>query len=329
MTSPRRDIVDPDAIAIYHCIARCVRRAFLCGEDRYSKRSYEHRKLWVRERLAFLVSIFSIDLITYAVMSNHLHSLIQTRPDIAKEWSAHEVAYRWLKLFPKKKSVGPNGEPTEDEIQKIVSAPKLVEKYRARLSSVSWFNRCLNENIAVRANREDDCTGRFWEGRFKCQRVSELVAILLCAAYIDLNPVRAGVAETLEDSDHTGIQDRIHERIGRIPDRCKNWVRVPLLSMEKLTGDRITVRDYLALVDATGHQLRPNKHSLSEDATPILEQLDVDPELWLENSRSFSRNFRRVVGPVQFFHELANRAGKVRFQGVRHAAHLFGGSRAH
>jgi hypothetical protein len=328
MTSPRRDIVDPDAVAIYHCIARCVRRAFLCGNDFYSKRSYEHRRLWIRERLAFLVSVFSIELITYAVMSNHLHSLIQTRPDLAREWSAHEVAYRWLKLFPKKKSLDPRGEPAEHEIKKIASDPKLVEKYRARLSSVSWFNRCLNENIAVRANREDECTGRFWEGRFKCQRVSELVAVLLCSAYIDLNPVRAGTAESLENSDHTGIQDRIHEHIGRIPKRCKDWARVPLLSIEKLTGEQINIRDYLALVDATGRQMRDDKRSLSSDAAPILERLKINPDLWLENAQALRRNFRRVVGPVQFFHELANRAGRVRFQGVSQAARLFGGLRA-
>lgn len=323
MTSPRRDIVDPDEIGIYHCIARCVRRAFLCGFDRYTKRSYEHRKIWIRERLEFLITIFSIEVIAYAVMSNHLHTLIRTRPDIALTWSPREVARRWLMLFPNRHKVGLGIEPPEEAIAEIVADTELVETYRKRLASVSWFNRCLNENIAVRANREDDCTGRFWEGRFKCQRISDLTAIILCAVYIDLNLIRAGVAETPEESDHTSIQDRIHLLLRERLQPTKRWRPLTLLPMEDISEGKISALDYVRLVDCTGRQLQDKKHAMSEKAASVLERLRIMPEIWAENAQFFGAKFRRVVGPVSFFRELARRAGKTRFQGIRQASRLF------
>jgi hypothetical protein len=54
MTYPRLQTVGPHMPGFFHCISRCVRRAFLCGEDAYSGRSYEHRKAWVEERLLVL-----------------------------------------------------------------------------------------------------------------------------------------------------------------------------------------------------------------------------------------------------------------------------------
>ena len=176
MTCPRSEVVEKGVVGIYHCVTRCVRRAFLCGRDKYSGKSFEHRREWIRARLSTLVKLFAIEVIAYAVMSNHLHSIIKIRPDIAKDWTDEEVARRWLMLFPhRRKKDGTPQKPNEQEIKAITIQPELVELYRERLSDVSWFNRCLNENIAKRANYEDQCKGRFWEGRFKCQRIYDVL----------------------------------------------------------------------------------------------------------------------------------------------------------
>jgi REP element-mobilizing transposase RayT len=168
--------------------------------------------------LLILVEVFAIEVFAYAVMSNHIHSLLKTRPDIPKQWSDREVARRWRLLFPKRRRKdGKAEEPNEQEILALTASPERIEILRERLSNLSWFNRCLNENIARASNREDKCTGRFWEGRFKSQRADDLAAILACAAYIDLNPIRAGIAVTPESSDFTSIQDRIRTESAKHP----------------------------------------------------------------------------------------------------------------
>jgi REP element-mobilizing transposase RayT len=206
----RREIVPSDEIGVYHCIARCVRRAFLCGVDPVTEHDYEHRKDWVHQRLEKLASVFAIDVCSYAVMSNHLHVVLRVRPDLAADWSAEEVALCWTRLYPPRDpATGRPAEPSQCDLNMILSDPARVAVIRERLSSMSWFMRCLCEPIARRANHEDQCTGRFWEGRFKSQALLDEGAILACSVYVDLNPVRAGVTETPEQSKHTSAFVRI------------------------------------------------------------------------------------------------------------------------
>ncbi len=91
MPVPRRLIVDPSTSGFYHCISRCVRRAFLCGEG------YEHRRQWIQDRLRVLAETFAVDVAAYAVLSNHLHIVVRTMPGRAQQWSDREVAARWLR----------------------------------------------------------------------------------------------------------------------------------------------------------------------------------------------------------------------------------------
>ncbi|MFP4157744.1 MAG: transposase, partial [Opitutales bacterium] len=186
MPVARKTVVDVDQIGVYHCVSRCVRRAFLCGVDDYTGVSYEHRRGWIAERLKELSSIFAMEVFAYAVMSNHLHLVVRNRPDLAKGWTAGEVARRWCTLFQKKGRSGAAELPSDETIAAFVADAERVELCRKRLGDISWLMRCLNEPIARRANREDQCTGRFWEGRFKCQRLMDEGAMLACMAYVDL-----------------------------------------------------------------------------------------------------------------------------------------------
>ena len=203
----RSEVMDPSQIQIFHCTHRCVRRAFLCGNDPYSGVSYEHRREWIRKRLEFLASIFGIDCLTYTVMENHLHQVLRSRPDVVEGWSDEEVARRWLRLFPVRvNDDGSPAEPSQPEIDSIVNDPDKLSKRRRRLSDISWWARCTAENIARQSNREDNVTGHFWEGRYKSQLLLDEASVLACAAYVDLNPIRAAMAESLETSKFTGAR---------------------------------------------------------------------------------------------------------------------------
>jgi hypothetical protein len=210
MALPRSKYVQEGEIGVYHCFSRCVRRAFLCGFDTLTGRDFSHRKEWIVDRLRYLAAIFAVEVCAYAILATHYHSLLRTRPDIVATWSDREVATRWLTLFPGRRvPKGVPASPTEEEISALADCPERIAELRKRLCNLSWFMAQLNETIARDANKEDHVKGRFWEGRFKCQKLLDEAAIVSCMVYVDLNPIRAGLAATPEASDFTSIQERI------------------------------------------------------------------------------------------------------------------------
>ena len=211
----RRDVVAVGEVQVFHCVNRCVRRAYLCGRDPVSGKDFEVRREWIRGRLEFLAGVMGVEVLGYCVMSNHVHCILRSRPDVVEAWTADEVALKWWNLCPGRRNKdGSPAEPTEFELNSIGNDQSGMKEKRLRLSSVSWFMRFLSERIAKLANRDDECTGRFWEGRFKAQPLLDEEAILACMQYVDLNPIRAAIATSPETSDFTSAQDRIADACG-------------------------------------------------------------------------------------------------------------------
>jgi REP element-mobilizing transposase RayT len=145
-------------------------------------------------------------------MSNHLHLVLRIRPDLAQRWSDDEVALRWLRLHPPRNAEGKPVEPQDHDLAALKAKPGRIAQLRERLASLSWFMRSLCEPIARRANKEDQTSGRFWSGRFRSLALLDEAAVLACSVYVDLNPIRAEIAETPEDSAFTSAYDRIQAR---------------------------------------------------------------------------------------------------------------------
>jgi REP element-mobilizing transposase RayT len=188
---PRAQQVSVSDTPFYHVISRCVRRTFLCGEDRSTGQSYEHRRLWIEERIRLLASVFAIEVAAYAVMSNHYHVVVKINPDEVVHWNNDDVLERWCCLHkgpPLVQRYQSGDELIPAEIRRVV---QYADTFRERLADLSWFMKCLNEPVARQANKEDNCTGHFWESRFKSQALDTEEAVLSCMAYVDLNPVRA------------------------------------------------------------------------------------------------------------------------------------------
>ena len=220
MPTPRAILFDPKANPFIHACSRCVRRGWLCGEDPAIipelRQNYDHRRQWIVDRLALLVEAFAIDVAAYAIMSNHYHLVLYVDVEKVQNWTNDQVLTQYCKVFKGEPLVqsylDPKLKRTMDSAQ-INMAISFADVYRQRLMSISWFMRAINEPLARKANYEDKCTGRFWEGRFKAQALLDQQALLTCMAYVDLNPLRAGIAETPENSDYTSIQARVNQEL--------------------------------------------------------------------------------------------------------------------
>jgi REP element-mobilizing transposase RayT len=323
----RKNLVSLQDTPYYHCIGRCVRRAWLWGTDAYSGKDYSHRRQWVVERLEQLCSIFAIEVCAYAVMSNHYHLVLHVDAELARGWSKHEVVERWTRLFraPNLVKRWQSGEALEAEWR---AAEAIIEGWRVRLHDVSWFMRSLNEHLARRANIEDGCTGRFWEGRFKSQALLDEAGLLTAMAYVDLNPIRAGIAKSPEDSDFTSICDRIRQIRALAEGQSSLSSR---LALRPFSDDNkckqsipVSLRDYLSLVDWSGRAIRAGKRGfIDAGQLPILKRLNIDSDSWEILMSRRGTVFGRAMGRLDTMRLHAATLGQSWIRGVRKAERIY------
>lgn len=278
MTIPRRRQICLAETHYYHCISRCVRRAFLCGMDALTGRSYQHRRGWVEQQLLAQTEAFCIDLVGYSVMSNHYHVIVKVNPDLALSLSAAEVLARWQKLYRLNALMARFLAGDELSAAEKQAAESEIGRMRQTLMSISRFMGYLNERIARKANLEDDCKGRFWEGRFRLQALLDETALLQCLAYVELNPVRAGISKNPLQSDYTSMKRRLSgDSSGLLNFKADD--------AQAATGHNNSLPfrfdDYLKLLDWSGRIIRHDKHgAIPKDTPPLIEQLGIAPDRW-------------------------------------------------
>jgi hypothetical protein len=228
-------------------------------------------------------------------MSNHYHVVLHVRSDIAGLWSDREVVQRWHSLFSGNliSQQFLANESLNDTQTKLLA--KDIELWRARLCDISWYMRIVNESVARKANEEDDCTGRFWEGRFKSQALLDERALLACMAYVDLNPVRASMSESPEASDHTCVKQRITSLEKNLPE--KRTIESFVGNQAESIGIPFKLTDYLELVDWTSRILRDDKRGhINNELPPILKRLSFNKDAWKVLTTKFEQQFKQWVG---------------------------------
>ena len=339
MTISRFRLVDTSVSRWYHCISRCVRRAMLMGSE-----TAPGRKDWIENRLRELDQIFAISVGGFSLMDNHLHLLLRIDPDLAKGWSDTEVVERWFRLFPPRGVDRKPMKPSAEMIAARVANVAWIAETRVRLSSLGWFMKCLKEPLARIANKQDNCTGAFFEGRFKSIAILDEESLLSVCAYIDLNPVAAGIAPTPEASLHTSVKARVEnvQATGRTQDlkaaergsvdavRVSGGIEdnlwlVPIEDRRGLDGLREGMRvgfslgQYLMLVEHTGRMLRDGKQAMSSEVADIFHRLGCTPEAWevRMNKLSGGRLIGRFLAATR--DRLRQLASKLR---VRHLANV-------
>jgi hypothetical protein len=340
MAIARAQLVDAALTRWYHCVTRCVRRAFLLGEGDHNRRE------WIENRLEELAGIFAVAVGGFSVMNNHLHVLLRLDPDVARGWSDEEVVRRWGRLFPPRDKSRKPIAVTEEWVQWRLSDAQWVATARQRLQNVGWFMKCLKEPLSRLANKQDKTRGTFFEGRFKSIAVIGEEALLTIGIYIDLNPVAAKIAETPETSDYTSIKQRVDhvEARGNTAEleaasggsvagsqaaaglEESLWL-CPIEDRGELDSPRegmipgFSLGSYIKLVDYTGRIFREGKASISPELAGIFERLGCSAQSWqvqmekLRGDRLLGRFFAASRAKLR---EIAGNLG------VRHLVNLRG-----
>ena len=336
MTRARYQQVSLQDTAYYHCISRCVRRAYLCGDDPVTGKNFDHRKQWLVSRIKTLAAQFSIDICAYAIMSNHYHLVLFVNEQQARDWDDAEVVKRWTALFPRNAALVATLQKNKSSKAAQKRLQQQVSLWRERLMDISWFMRCVNETVARQANREDECSGRFWEGRFKSQALLDEKALVTCMAYVDLNPIRVGITDSLENSDFTSIQERLIHHAKKVKNRSYRQYRLltrratkhlvgrqsggkqaKLRVMSEMEGVAkkalpITSRSYFDLLEATRKALHPEEYSVQRitdtlaEKNRLLNELGISAESWLKSVTTFHRHYSVAAGSesaLVHFHE--------------------------
>jgi len=335
MTYARKTQICLQDTPYYHLVGRCVRRAWLCGFDQYSGRDYSHRKQWVLERLRQLTSVCAINVCAYAILSNHYHLVVHVDQAKAKAWTMREVVERWTSLFSAPPMVerwltGEAG-PAERDV-----AETTIRIWRARLYDVSWFMKCLNEHMARRANAEDNCTGHFWQSRFRSQALLDDPALVTAMVYVDLNPIRAGIAATPQDSEFTSIYERIREVRQRQTAAGAEYeasdeptIRIPLVPFKATVHVKVValpyrLEDYLELIDWTGRAIVSGRRGFTDDnVPPLMRRLNVDAEAWALAMRPRGNIFGRAMGKLDHLRLHAKTLGQSWVRGLHQAQRLY------
>ncbi len=288
MATPRSVLVDDQVPLYYHVTSRCVQQAWLLGYDPVTKRDYSHRREWLTNRLRHLATFFSVDVAAYAIMSNHFHLVVYLDPTAPRSWSDEEVARRWVSAFPPrvKGKVDPGmcelmqAEICEDEAR--------LKNARSKLASLSCFMKHLKQPIAWRANQEVGTDGDFWANRFYSGALLDHDAVIAAMIYVDLNPVRAQIARSIEESVGTSVFERLHHakhNQEKLEKYLQPITNLPDQDCSDLKWVKLSLDDYVMRLRAIAMNMQAGPVSSGRSTLS-------EPLRWLVNVRSLSKRQR-------------------------------------
>jgi REP element-mobilizing transposase RayT len=332
MATPRHRIVSPDITAYYHCTSRCVRGSFLCGRDQVTNKNYEHRRRWLRDRLIELAGIFRIRIGAFAIMENHFHVVLFLDFHNAAKIRSKEILQRWHKIF---KGTEISQRYITGDYLTFAECRQLVKNisvWRRKLCDIGWFMRCVKEPLARLANKEDDCTGRFWEGRYHSQALLDARAIAACMVYVDLNPYRAGMCSQPKSDKYTSLAMRTKDfssasnsdlsSVTKALLPFSNEIRSSTVTSESLPVSR---EQYFSLLDNAARIARLGKDGLPlKIPESVFFHLGLKSKNWAELVNNFGKHFFTMAGSRSAMSLACKKLGKRHTWGMATGQSLLG-----
>lgn len=337
MRRKRSIIANPEVSNYLHITQRCVRQGYFLDDDLPLQGKFRRRRDAVLARLKKLASAFAIDILRFSFMENHMHLKVRNRPELVAKMSDLEVARRWLIICPgfcealaDFKNIQPD-RPTQKDIEALAKNKQQIDEIRKRLSSVSYLMWALSGYCAKLFNLMDGTKGHFWEDRYKVKELLDDLSLLLCAFYIDLNPIRAEVADTPETSEYTSIHCQIQseEILEATPDIDPALLPDSFLANIQLTEDSpkeelsklptrasdlgfltISRSEYVIALDVVGRILRNGKKGgIPPDLPPIFKRLKISWKNAIELIAAYDSLFKCFVGNKESLQQKAAKLG--------------------
>lgn len=251
----RGEVLDPDQVQIAHVYNRTVRRCFLIGDDPVSGKNFDHRKGWIESYLREFAGAFGIDLLGFAILSNHFHLILRSRPDVV-------ACAAYVDLNPIRAAMAETIEGSDH-----TSAQRRIEAMREEAESQQRAGGVTSEVDTSDGNPSIDARSR-------------------------VSPAEARPAGRTADSFLAPLPvDESRDPTGPCPnpggsDRCSDK---GFLAM--------SLSDYLQLLDWTARQVAPGEAGKTpEDVPPVVTRLGLTTTAWTELVRDFSKLFASVAG---------------------------------
>ncbi len=345
MVLRRKDVFNRQQVGIYHVTTRCVRQAFLLGDDFQTGKSNHQRKRWIEEWFQSLTDVMLIEICAYAVMDNHTHSILRNRPDLLENMDDVEIAKRLVRLYPGFQCLQALPEEADPErVRELLSDPEELHRRKYLLTDISIFMARWEEAVARRANKVDDKKGRFWEGRFHCQKLLDSASVLAATIYVELNPLRANIVELPEYSQYTSLVRRL--KLVRLASGCslENLMDSDKLEKQRALSESVESQDntkwvsnvlacesflpfdrnkYLNVLDYVSRCKRPDKSSSPATAEKLLVRLGVDPERWRKTASNFEESYRLFAGSPELLSQTAVEKKKRCLHGMSTARYVY------
>ena len=328
----RHDVLDLAVSNVCLITTKYVRGLYLCGKGKSDEPDRSYRRNKLEARIAEYFKHFAMSLIGQGVMSNHLHLLLVTLPQLAASWSSEEVIRRACHVFEytfRRKGVK-NCSPTEEQLERLASDENLVETMRNRLRDPSWLMRQLLWRLSWESNREDDVEGHFVDGRFDLRLVVDDIGLVMSNLYIDLNQTAAMEVDRPELSLHTSAGLRIAGKLLRDEGRMTDAAAVdghlapiskhgdgqayPVAGSANARRVRdsgfvdLSLESYLTMLDSWGRQKRDGKRGqIPAELPPILDRLGTCVEYLQYALENFNEMFTFGIGSAESLRQMSDK----------------------